>query len=390
MKRYTLIFAVLTLTVCAAVALFNYKVDPYSIYHFENANEQSLRRIDQFYHLRLTKPWLVAQTKPVAVIAGTSRSATLHPRHPAWPQGGSYNLSIPGQTIYELSRFIEHAHAVGPLEKLMIGLDFEAFIQPEPKIKSGFEESRLARDVKDLQSPGYFLRGLNDMRDTLFSINGLTRSLAAITGTAKVGRRYYKDGTWESTNSAFTGQGGYIFFGKENVLALRAQKLDLDANLKIFADILRFAHRHKFETRLFITPEHIFIVDLWARLGYSELWVEFHQGLVAVNNAVAQEMGVAPFPLFGFNQVRGVVNEPIRRARQAGRSLFTDGSHFRPALGKQIMMGVWTDGSDVGARLDTDTVEQYLFEIEQIRHQFERDHARDTAMLRKAISTDLD
>lgn len=390
MKRYVIIFAALTLAVCAAVALFNYRVDPYAVYRFDHADQQSLGRIDQFYHLRLTKPWLVAQVKPVAVIAGTSRSATLHPRHPTWPEGGSYNLAIPGQTIYELRRFIEHAHAVGPLQKLMIGLDFEAFIQPEPQVKSGFEEARLARHANDLSTAAYYWRALNDIRDTLLSIDGLTHSLAAITGTAKVGRLYYKDGTWESTNTFFTGQGGYIFFGKENVLALRTQQLDLDANLEILADILRFAHQQKIETRLFITPEHIFVIDLWMRLGYSELWSEFHQGLIAVNNSVAQEMGAKPFLLFGFNRMQGVVNEPIRRARKAEQSLFTDGSHFRPVLGAQIMTGVWTEGSAIGTRLDDGTVGNYLSEIERLRIEFESENAKVTAMLRRAISPELE
>jgi hypothetical protein len=390
MKRYTVIFALLTLAVCLAVALFNYRVDPYGIYRFEHANEASLSRIDQFYHLRLTKPWIVVQTKPVAIIAGTSRSATLHPTHATWPDDRSYNLTIPGQTTYEMLRFIEHAHANGPLEKLMIGIDFEAFILPEPRLRIGFEESRMARDANHMASPEFFWRRLKDIRDTLFSVSGLSRSLAAITGTAKVGRRYHRDGTWESINSAVTGQGGFIYFGKENVLALHAQQLDLDSNLQILADILRFAHQQNIETRVFITPEHIFVIDLWARLGYSELWNEFHRGLVGVNNAVAEELGVAPFPLFGFNHMRGVVNEPIRRARKAAQSAFTDGSHFRPELGRQIMAGVWTDGSDVGVRLDTDSVERYLAEIEQLRHQFERDNARVTAKLRREISPELD
>ena len=179
-------------------------------------------------------------------------------------------------------------------------------------------------------------------------------------------------------------------FGKDNVLRLRTQQLDLDANLKILADILRFAHQQKIETRLFITPEHIFVIDMWMRLGYSDLWNEFHRGLVAVNNTSAQELGVAPFPLFGFNHMQGVVDEPIRKARDAGQSLFTDGSHFRPALGEQIMTGVWTDGSDLGVRLDTESVEQYLSEIEQIRLQFESDNAKVAAMLRHQISPELD
>ena len=111
-----------------------------------------------------------------------------------------------------------------------------------------------------------------------------------------------------------------------------------------FAEILRFAHRQKIETRLFVTPEHVFMIDLWWRLGYGELWREFHRRLIAVNNQVAMEMGVKPFPLFGFNQLQGVVNEPIAVAQNSAQSLFTDGIHFRPELGTAdhgCRMGRW-------------------------------------------------
>jgi hypothetical protein len=54
------------------------------------------------------------------------------------------------------------------------------------------------------------------------------------------------------------------------------------------------------------------------------------------------------------------------------------------------MTGVWTDGSDVGARLDAESVDQYLSEIEQMRHQFESDNAEVAAMLRHQISPELD
>ena len=160
--------------------------------------------------------------------------------------------------------------------------------------------------------------------------------------------------------------------------------------MKTFADILRFAHQQNIETRLFITPEHIFMVDLWSRLGYGELWSEFHRRLVTVNNGVAKEMGAEPFPLFGFSQMRGVVDEPIRKVRDAKLSLFTDGAHFRPILGNQIMAGVWTDGSDVGARLDADSVELYLSQVDQVRREFETANVKVTAVLRHEISPELD
>ena len=102
-----------TLALCGAVALFNYIVDPYSIYHFESADTDRLSRVEQFYQMRISKPWQVTQIKPNAIVIGTSRSGGIHPRHPSWSRQQSFNFSVPGMTPYELLRFIEHAQANG-------------------------------------------------------------------------------------------------------------------------------------------------------------------------------------------------------------------------------------------------------------------------------------
>lgn len=390
MKRYLLLTATLTLGFCLLVGLFNYRVDPYAIYHFKQANSRWLSRIDQFYHMRVSKPWQVFQTKPTAIVLGTSRTGTVPPQHPAWSENRGYNLSVPGMTVYEMLRFIEHAQAVQPLDKLMIGLDFEAFILPEPYTREGFEEDRMARTPDDFAAPRFAWQFLKDIRDTLFSTSGLTHSVSALAGTARVGRRYLTDGTWESTTSTLTGTGGFIYIGKSTIFELRNEQLDFDRNIAIFADVLRFAHQHKIDTRLFVTPEHIFMIDLWWRLGYGDLWGEFHRRLIAVNDDVAREMGVAPFPLFGFNQLEGVVDEPIRRARAAARSLFSDGAHFRLPLGQQIMTGAWGESDGPGMRLDTDSVATYLERVDYVRQSFVSANPKSTASLRRAVSRTLE
>jgi hypothetical protein len=389
MKRYLLTTATLTLALCLVVGAFNYRVDPYALYHNDQAKADWLSRIDQFYHLRITKPWHVLQTKPIAIVVGTSRSSTVSPQHPTWPDNDGYNLSVPGMRMYELFRFIEHSQSVQPLDKLMIGLDFEAFISPGPHSRFGFEESRLARTADDLNSPAFFWRQVKDVRDTLFSLPGLARSLSALSGTATAGRRYKKDGTWESTTSTLTGAGGFYYIGKSTIFELRDEQVDLDANLEIFADILRFAHRKKIDTRLFVTPEHIFMIDLWWRVGSGEVWNDFHRRMVAVNDAVAEEFGVPPFPIFGFNNLQNVVDEPIRNPRHSEQSLFTDGAHFRPRLGAMIMDGVWADNGALGTRLEADSVDAYLDEVEQLRDNFNSTSAR-AANLRRRISPSLE
>ena len=109
-----------------------------------------------------------------------------------------------------------------------------------------------------------------------------------------------------------------------------------------------------------------------------------------MNNTVASEMGAKPFPIVGFNHVRGVVDEPIRTIRRPGPSMFSDGTHFKPSLGKRIMEGVWTDGYGFGFNLQSDSVESYLAGIDQLRQEFESANVKLTATLRRGISPELE
>jgi hypothetical protein len=390
MKRYVLVTIMLTLGLCLVVGLFNYRVDPYAIYHFRRANAEWLSRVDQFHFLRISKPWQVLQRKPTAIVIGTSRTASVPPMHSSWPKNRGYNLSVPAMTLYETLRFIEHAQAAEPLSKLMIGLDFETFVRPEPRSRSGFEEARLAHHHKDLASLRLAWQFLGDVRDTLFSIPAATRSLAALTHSEKVGRRYETDGTWESTTSTLSGRAGFVYMGRNTFNALDVEQSSLDDNLEVFADILRFAHQQKIDTRLFITPEHVFMIDLWWRLGYGDLWKEFHRRLVEVNETVAAQMGVEAFPLFGFNHVEKVADERIPMSVNSERSLFVDGTHFRKLLGKRIMHSVWSDDPGQGVNLAHSSLDTYFSQVSRIRYNFVKSNATLTARLRREISPALE
>jgi hypothetical protein len=77
-------------------------------------------------------------------------------------------------------------------------------------------------------------------------------------------------------------------------------------------------------------------------------------------------------------------------AKNAGKSWFEDGAHFRKRLGDKIMEAVWTDRHAFGARLDDHSVEAYLVDVEKMRHDFSASNAELTATLRREISPDLE
>lgn len=364
----TLVGVALVLSVC--VAAFNYFTDPYVLFGFADADASRLSRIDQFNHMRITKPWYMKQIKATAVIVGSSRSARLHPDHPSWDSEVGYNLAAPGMTIQENLRFIQHAHAIQPLSRVMIGLDYEAYIRPMPVTRKGFADRRMARNSKDLSSFASRRQYVSDLADSLFSIPALSLSLAAATGISPPGRRYFKDGTWEISTTALTGRGGYIYNGKSLVLAHQNNTLDTAQNLATLGEILRFCHNNNIQTRLFFTPTHVFFVDLWHRLGYESMWLDFHRQVVSANDAVANELAREPFPLWGFSQVEGVVNEPIYRRKDAAKGWYDDGVHTRVPLGNKMMNSVWGAKAEIGSQISADSIEAYLAETMQLMEKF--------------------
>ena len=369
-KNYPLILIFVALALSGSVGLFNYVVDPYVLFDYENSDADRLSRIDQFNYLRITKPWYIRTLKPTAVVVGSSRSARVHPQHPSWDSLRGYNLAVPGMTIHEIDRFIRHAQAIQPLSKLMIGLDYEAFIRPVPATRPGFEVKRMASDTHDLHSLASTAQYVRDVFDSLFSSAALSRSIAAATGIAPPGRRYFKNGSWETTTDVLTGRGGYIYIGNNAIRADRVNTLDIQDNLERFSDILRFCYRNRIETRLFFTPTHVFFVDLWYQLGYRDMWHDFHRKILALNNSIAKETGNKPFPLWGFSHADGIVNEPIYRKKNAGKAWYDDGVHTRVRLGNKMMNDVWGENAEIGQQLNPENIDAYLKDVVRLMDDF--------------------
>ena len=385
MTRYLKLLSVAAFGFCGAVALVNYVVDPYAIYHFDKADADYLSRIDQFFHMRLSKPRNLLQLRPDSVVLGSSRSASIKPQHATWDGHRNYNFSVPGLTMYEMYRFIQHAQATGPLEKLMIGVDFELFMTPSPPARYGFAEHRFASLRGELETIPHQLQWVRDSATTLLSLPALSRSISALSDHVFVPRRYYRDGTWSQVSGNLLGRPGYVFISQAILEAHGKAAYSVGRNVEIVADILRFCHHHNIDTRLFVTPTHVFLVDMWQRLGYTAAWGDFHRHLVDINRRIGQEAGREPFPLWGFNNAKGIVDEAVALGRDNHSAWFQDGIHFRERLGSRIMQEIWGEQSTFGQRLDEQTTAPYLAEVDRLAAGFLAEHAAVSLDLKQQI-----
>jgi len=104
-----------------------------------------------------------------------------------------------------------------------------------------------------------------------------------------------------------------------------------------------------------------------------------------VNESVAEAEGKSAFPLWGFNQLSGVVDEPILPRTKSRQSNFLDGIHFRNPLAATIMDSVWSENPVTGAQIDSQNVENYLAQVRLLTSAFDQRYPALNAELREEI-----
>lgn len=375
MKRYSYSVGLILLLMISGFGAFNFFVDPLLLYHHRDGDDSALNRVDQFDNMRFSKPQHILYRKPEAVIIGSSRSGTITPMHESWAGLNSYNFSLPGITLNEINRSVRHAHANRPLEKLMIGLDYQAVVSKLPTSRAGFKGQRLVKDSAGFHSLPYLHQQLLDLQESLFSLDIFGESLSALASQGPRTRAYSTDGSWRSITTQLTGRGGYIYSASNTLKTREVTEFDPETNLAILEDLLRFCYSNNIETRLFLTPTHVFVVDLWFHLASEELWRNTHHQILNMNAELAREYNQPAFGIRGFGHEKSVTDEPIYRSRDIEKAWFDDGIHYRAKMARGLMKSVWSPDTDFGQQLTPDNIDAYLDSIDILRREFMRDNS---------------
>jgi hypothetical protein len=380
MNRFLLNSMAAFMLLALVVVLFNAWVDPYAIYRYRSADALRMSRFPLVLMMRVSKPWQVVQARPTTAIIGSSRSAAIRPGSGRWDDSASMNLSMPGITLYEMRRMIEHAHAHGPLSELVIGLEYETFITGDYKTGLGFAEGRMGAG-----SPEFALQAVRDLRDTLLTTNVLAHSADVLSNDKAATTFFYPDGSWQNTSNIWRGRSGYVSVGKNLIRLANAEPEVLQDSLVEFGNLLRYCYSQGIVTHLYISPEHLFLTDLRRSLGFAQEWEKFHRQIIQLNIDLAAKFNQAPYPIWGFNHIEGIVDEPLHRGVGTGKDWFRDGIHFNRDLGK-VLMAQMLEGQDLpGMELGPRTIDQYFAIIERLRLKFVQAQASNINHYRKAI-----
>ena len=94
----------------------------HGVNHFKTRTEGGFNRMAKAHQIR--------RYRPDVLLLGTSRvDWAMDPNHPALQALSTnvFNAGLAGATIYEVYRYLQHAHAIHPLQQVVIGLDVEMF-----------------------------------------------------------------------------------------------------------------------------------------------------------------------------------------------------------------------------------------------------------------------
>jgi hypothetical protein len=366
---------------------FNWLMNPYGLFPAPAITGINAYKPELSRRQYVAYPYDVARVRPQVVILGTSRAMHIPTEQAAWSGQRSYNLALASSSFYEQFRLFQHAVAGGGVETVLWGVDLFAFVhQTHPD----FSELRLRVDAQGQAqgfSPASYLR---DAIPGLLSGDALRSSVKTLRRQNEVedmGRRLHANKPVRIRSAG--GQRRMFLRLEQGVVDLRPGESRLEnMDLESFRQALRFAHARNIDLRLFISPEHARLLELWEALGRGDTIAKLKRELVRMNQEEAERSGRRPFPLWDFSGYNAITTEalPALGDTETHMHWYWEGSHYSEAAADLIVARVFEMPhsdlpADFGLRIEPENVEGHIANVRAARAAYRNAHPADIAEL---------
>lgn len=375
--RYTGMVLGFLLALTLSLGTLTYSVDPYRAFHLQDISTRS----DLIYYLRLIKPQQLQRAAADLLILGSSRAAKLRPAL-ITPSGSTgYNAALPGMTSYEMLAHLRHANAFTHTRQLIIGLDFSAYLDSNPRVRFGFVEARLAGSAAPLASRTLF--ALRDRQRLLLSGAAVADTLHVALGTQRRQMDFYHDGTWSMLPSphAPSRQQKFIRIGLEYFK--RAADASHAHELEHLREVVRYAHRHNIATRLFVSPVHMLTLAAYEKAGQIGHYLDWQRDVLALLQSEAETMGASAFPLYGLQTDAQASMESVNAPPPI--PLYDDAVHYSFAYGDIILNELQREAPQRATVLTPETLSQYWAQTAQSLQTFREENTGLLAAFERAV-----
>ena len=369
---------------------FNRLIDPYALYGGPMIEGLNVNKPAFSSHAYMGKATAIKGVRPSTIFLGSSRGELgMDPLHPALDGDKRYNLSLSGSSIYEALRYFEHAHALQPLQHVVIGLGMRQFKYAD-QVSPSFTEERLSVSIDGTTQNRSWLSA--DLA-VIASLDSLTVSLETIWKQDETPhllphgeynpQRLIEDMTSHRADF-LSNEKGYIN-NHYSDFSLTDNKGE-DSTLDHYRKLLTTAYRDNIDLKIFIYPCH---ARQWEALSVAGLWHEWElwkRQLVVLNESVAAEQGKRPFALWDFSGYNHYTTEavPPLGDTKAQMQWYWESSHYKKELGDLVLDRMFNYkhpdriiDKDFGVQLTSKNIETHLQKIRNDRQQWREIHPND-------------
>jgi hypothetical protein len=217
----------------------------------------------------------------------------------------------------------------------------------------------------------------------IFSTTAVRDALATLHGQSEpvsFDNRGMRIWDWQDGNIRKNGGNGQVF--RDNVLSWRWYVWLMPprymycfnnpdtgmSSFEAFRFLVRRAHERETDLRLFMTPLHTSVRQLFVALGLSGRYEFWQRELVRINEEEAARAGRKPFPLWDFSDANSVARETVpERTDLTPMRWFWEFSHYRHAAGNLVLDRIFGHGrpesalpADFGVRLTAENINAHL------------------------------
>lgn len=359
------------------VIAFTLSSDPYRLFpHLIDAKTSGTPNL--FYHLRLHKPYAIERLKPQSIVVGSSRAARLGPEKLEPVNSHGYNASLPGASMEEMRRMVEHAQATTRLKHVIIGLDYYMFTPGTDKESSLLVEDRFLKpDISLWETARHYFQNVEDNWRALLSIDSLVDSVRARTSERDSVQLFREDGTWEIQSGSLTPAWLYSSLAKQVYQEMKHSSREFD--FTEFVALVEFLQAENIEAKLLITPMNGLLLETVNMAGAWDSYVNWQRQLVHLVSGYGTKISI-----YGLENNPALLLENV----ETNDPLFRDGVHLTRRASSEIFECLNTICSPElnPIKLEPSGIATYFLEMNHLRDRYLKENRKYSRKLIRWLS----
>ncbi len=366
-----------------ALALCIY-VDPYQMY-------ATMRVADKpriYAQAALAKTYMIEHVRPNTLILGNAQvEAGIDPASQEWPDSQKPAFNAAGADIdtFMAWRLLQHDIAVRPPQLVVMGLDFQDFVNPEASVDPLPMRDGEARLLTARNGTPNSQRGIQLWKDfltTTLTRRAIADSIATLRlrGTpaevtmTQLGfnpARDYEPLLRQSGLEAIFSHNDAIYRAKYRA-SVNSYFYDPSLNLQFraLAAIVKLAEQNDVRLILFIPPYHSRYLEILHETGFWPSFEAWKRALVSTVDKAAGKRRDRVL-LYDFSDYDDISGERVPQPgdTQAEMRWYRDSAHYTSALGDLMIASMMDAGPVLGGELNKDNLQA---DIDRLRRNRDR------------------